>query len=229
MFKIGYIFSFAAGIVTGALLTKEYFKNKEMEFEQRIIDEQRDIEEEKRKERKEQVEDILKEEGYLSNNSEPTLDDIRKRNANESKKKREYVDYTKKYNVHNKYQEELPNDEVINITEEEKDIENVQEMLVMDENKNRRPIVITDEEIGDLPSYYEEESLFYYEEDMVLADEDGNEVESEELLIGDCLEESGILEISEPNRSIYVQNFDTCKVYYVTICTGRFINEWIQE
>jgi hypothetical protein len=80
-------------------------------------------------------------------------------------------------------------------------------------NKDRSPRVISAETVADLPDYYESRDLYFYANDETLTDENDEEIDDPEMIIGDCLDKYGFRENDE--ELMYVQNFSFGKVYEV--------------
>lgn len=80
-------------------------------------------------------------------------------------------------------------------------------------NREREPRIISAEKLGEIPSYYENQTLFYYLYDDTLTEEEGEVVEDPYLLVGDCLDKYGFRENDE--MLILVQNFALDTIYEV--------------
>lgn len=94
-------------------------------------------------------------------------------------------------------------------------------------NKNRKPRIIALDSIGDVPGYYETETLFFYFEDCVLATEEGEVIEDPELFIGDALTKYDFENNDE--EIIYVQNFQLDKIYEVQKILESYRNAYAEE
>lgn len=80
-------------------------------------------------------------------------------------------------------------------------------------NKDRKPRVISAETLNDLPEYYETRDLYYYSYDETITDENNEEVEVPELLLGDCMEKYDF--VNNDEEVMYVQNFSFGKVFII--------------
>lgn len=107
--------------------------------------------------------------------------------------------------------------------EEEEIIPEEDAHLEHQQNKDRKPRIISEEATGELPSYYNESVLYYYTEDETLVDDDGEVIDEPELLLGDTLTKYNFAESEE--QIIFVQNFalDTC--YEIQKVDGAFYEE----
>lgn len=113
-------------------------------------------------------------------------------------KNKERVDYAGMYQ---------PEREIVNEEEEieESSVDPTAEERAENKRKHPEPEIIPEDALGELPVYFDNIVLHYYTEDeMLIADEDGEPVESYELLIGDALEE--FAENDEP--MLFVANYD---------------------
>lgn len=87
--------------------------------------------------------------------------------------------------------------------------------------KKRKPRLISAAKAHDLPEEVEIQTLYFYTEDEVIADEDTEErIDDYPLILGDCLEKYSFAESGE--RMIYVMNeeLDTC--YTVVKINGSY-------
>lgn len=103
-----------------------------------------------------------------------------------------------------------------NITEEEYEPDKTPEEEANEDHqqcRNQKPRIISFEKIGEVPGYYEKESLYYYVYDQTLTTDEDELIEEEELLLGDCLDKYGFRDNDE--EIIFVQNFATSKIYEV--------------
>lgn len=98
---------------------------------------------------------------------------------------------------------EEPNEEDIMTPEEEADD-------IHERNRNKPPKIISIEEAGALPAWVEQETLYFYSYDEVLADENHEEITDIERLIGDALTKYDFIDSDE--KVIFVMNWaiDTC-------------------
>ena len=215
VFAIGLTIGGAAGVVGSMFFWKRYFSKKadekiEQFFEEtneykRTVDSYSADEEEKTE--------------VSDSRPEPNLD------LAEIKRRLEYnnaqtTNYAAMYSSKDKLAE-LTDDEIeeLNAESESPSEEDEDEVVFsqMDDyhnkNKNRDPRIISEDDIGDLPNGYSNETLFLYTFDKILVDEDDNEVEDAEQIIGNCLEKYGFLYSDE--RIIFVQNFKLDTVYEI--------------
>lgn len=86
--------------------------------------------------------------------------------------------------------------------------------------KNRPPKIISEESLGDIPEYYDSETLFYYAEDDVLATESEEAIDDPERLVGDCLTKYNFKENDE--ERIFVRNWSLDTVYEIQKIRGWF-------
>lgn len=80
-------------------------------------------------------------------------------------------------------------------------------------NKHRKPVIISEESLGELPGYIEMETLFYYTGDDVVTDENDTPIDEPALLLGDCLDKYDFRDSKE--SLIFVRNFAMDTVYEV--------------
>jgi hypothetical protein len=80
-------------------------------------------------------------------------------------------------------------------------------------NKHRKPVIISEDALGELPGYIEMETLFYYTYDEVITTEDDAPIDEPALLLGDCLDKYDFRESKE--SLIFVRNFAMDTVYEV--------------
>lgn len=99
---------------------------------------------------------------------------------------------------------------------EEEDVEETPEDRANEEyetNRNRKPKIISEESLGDLPVHVDHQVMYYYTYNDTVTDEDGNVVEDYERLFGDCMDQFGFRDNDE--ESILIRNFSTEVVYEV--------------
>lgn len=106
-------------------------------------------------------------------------------------------------------------------SEEDEDPDSVEEEEAMEidserkANKRRNPKIISVDALGDIPTYYTHETLFYYVMDETTTDENGNVIDDVERLIGDALWKFNFA-FNDDETTIYVQNFELDTVYEIT-------------
>lgn len=136
------------------------------------------------------------------------------------------TNYASMYSGANEHPVDSDEDEEIDISEESNDseeIEAIEEALDAtmnhEANKNKKPRIISYEAVTDLPSYIEQEDLFYYMDDDILANEAEEELDPE-TFVGDALRKYGFAYNDE--TEIYVMNYqlDTC--YCITKVNSAF-------
>ena len=89
------------------------------------------------------------------------------------------------------------------------------------ENRGRRPRIISVETMGDLDGTWEVKPLYYYAYNDVLATEDGEVIDDIGWTVGDCLEKYGFANDAS-QREIIVQNFDFSTVYEIAKVLGEY-------
>lgn len=80
-------------------------------------------------------------------------------------------------------------------------------------NKHQEPRIISEDDLGDVPAYFENETLFYYSGNDVLTDEDDVVISDPEELIGDALDKYHFRESNE--KIIFVKNSELDTVYEI--------------
>lgn len=91
------------------------------------------------------------------------------------------------------------------------------------ENRDREPRCISADSLGDLPSYIEQSTLYYYTYDEVLCDENKDPVDNEEMLVGDCLDKYGFRDNEE--QILLIRNYSLDTVYEVV----KIEEAWYEE
>lgn len=81
-------------------------------------------------------------------------------------------------------------------------------------NRNRPPKMISADAVGDVPSYFDKETLTYYFDDDVLANEEEEELPDQETYVGDALTKYGFKNRDE-EETIYVINYALDTLYTV--------------
>lgn len=87
-------------------------------------------------------------------------------------------------------------------------------------NKMKPPKIISESAVGDLPQYFETQTLFYYPEDDILTTEEDEEIPDIETYIGDSLTKYGFKDNDE--ERIYVVNYALDVCYDVQKLEGSF-------
>lgn len=115
------------------------------------------------------------------------------------------------------YQPHHKNPDNVDPAEKESPKEDDLEVPELVDKKLRDPKIISAEDAGDLIPDITSTCLYYYVEDEIVADEDGNVVENYERLLGNCLEKYGFMYDDEPLIFVLNYELDTCfeiqKVY----------------
>lgn len=96
--------------------------------------------------------------------------------------------------------------------EEEPDIGDVN--LEYEKNRNKPPKIISVEETESLPAGTDSRALFLYTYDDTITDEDDNEIEQPELLVGDCLDKYDFYNSDE--RVLFVMNYELSTCYEIS-------------
>lgn len=213
-----------AGFLGGILASKNYFEKISNDRADKEIEEMREFFKKKTENYLVSEEGVVEDpcDGELISNTgreNGKLDnDERNKIKNEYRIKRAgYISDSKGDDVtpyHKMYKKNIPNDRA---EEEGPEEDNVEDETLEDranrlheKNRNRKPKIISVDELGDLEAYIEEKTLFYYTYDDVLTDEDDNEIDNPGYLVGDCLEKYDFANNDE--NVIYVLNYsiDTC-------------------
>lgn len=83
-----------------------------------------------------------------------------------------------------------------------------------EKNKHKKPKIISVEEAGNLPPGTENECLFLYTYNDTITDENDEEIEQPELLLGDCLEIYNFYDSNE--KVIFVMNYELSTCYEIS-------------
>lgn len=86
--------------------------------------------------------------------------------------------------------------------------------------KLKKPTIISVEDLGELPPHVDVKTLYYYQEDDVMATEEDELVDDPGLFVGDCMEKYGF-EDNEEER-IFVMNYGQDTVYEVQKIFGSY-------
>lgn len=87
-------------------------------------------------------------------------------------------------------------------------------------NWGKEPEIISDEEVGELPPGIERKDLYLYTYDYTLTDENDNEIEDPDKIVGRCLEQYDFYDSDD--RSIYVINYNLHTLYEVQKVDASF-------
>lgn len=204
------------GLVVGAgigvITSKKYFENK---YEKAL--------EKKKKELEnyygyvdEYTKENITEVGKETNNKEesgilPTEE--RNRIKQEMKKKRQHVDYHSMYQNNSSDDNENDMEEVEKSEEEEWMEEHLRE-------RNLPPKIISEKALGDIPEYYQSETLYLYTYNDVITDDEGNVIDEPHHLLGDCLDRFDFYDSNE--KVIYIQNYEHITIYEVQKIVAAF-------
>lgn len=107
---------------------------------------------------------------------------------------------------------EHPEDDDEEFEDEEPDIDDANREY--EHNKHKKPKIISVEEIGNLPPGTDSRTLFLYTYDDTITDEDDEEIEQPELLLGDCLDKYDFYDSDE--RVIFVMNYELSTCYEIS-------------
>lgn len=83
-----------------------------------------------------------------------------------------------------------------------------------EKNKHKKPKIISVDEAGNLPPGTENECLFLYTYDDTITDENDEEIEQPELLLGDCLEIYNFYDSNE--KVVFVMNYELSTCYEIS-------------
>lgn len=207
------LFGFSAGIVAGILGTKKYFEKKA----DAEIEEMRAYYEEEKKQIYADFNDAFgytAEDGEEVNPEEPPVQNLEEIEAAKRKlaeNNARTVNYAEMYKKKNEDPDPYEGSKSEEMNEE------------YDKNKNRPPRIISYEEAGNLASNIRAGTLFYYTENDVVTDEDGNVIEDYPRLLGDCLDKYDFSTSDE--TLIFVMNYELGVCYEVQ----KIMDEYIEE
>lgn len=162
----------------------------------------------------EQIKKKLNEEGYADTDinfagSKETLEKMR----DESKSKYQYVD--EKRGIMVTYEDPAESEHPEDDEEEAEDPDDIGEVnREYEKNKHKNPKIISVEEAGNLPPGTENECLFLYTYDDTITDENDEEIEQPELLLGDCLEKYDFYDSDE--KIMFVMNYEMSTCYEIS-------------
>lgn len=157
----------------------------------------------------------------LIDDPEQVKEEARRLAEHNRKLREEYVRYTEKYVKHDDWDGapvhvSHPNapDPAESMYPSEDD--ETDDILKEEEERDKRLqepgdhcVLITPEEMSDLPGYTDYIILFYYEDSDVLTEENGTLIDYPELVIGDCIERSGFRETSDDMLLVWNQEHRT--------------------
>lgn len=83
------------------------------------------------------------------------------------------------------------------------------------ENEGKAPVIISEEEIGELSPGWEERDLTYYQEDDTMVDENNQIIPDFRMFLGNILDDTGWIENNEAD-DIVIKSFEYMSVYRVT-------------
>lgn len=89
-----------------------------------------------------------------------------------------------------------------------------------EENKKKKPKLISQDVLGDIPSYFEMKTLFYYTENEVITDEEDVIIDDPSYLLGDCLDKFDFRNSDE--ETIFIQNFSLDTIYEIQKVMSEF-------
>lgn len=107
---------------------------------------------------------------------------------------------------------EYPEEEDEDLEDEEPDIGDVNREY--EKNKHKKPRIISAEEAGELPPGTESRTFFLYTYDNTITDEDDEEIEQPELLLGDCLDKYDFY--SNDELVMFVMNYELSTCYEIS-------------
>lgn len=82
-----------------------------------------------------------------------------------------------------------------------------------EKNREKEPKIIQISELDGVPRYIDRQTLYYYMYDHILTDEDDNIIDTPEIILGTCLEDSNFMD--NDDESLFVRNFQTDCVYII--------------
>lgn len=228
------------GGTAGVLGSRSYFKKKyeeqaEKEIEQvrqYYFERERYLEKAKREieneENDQDVDDDSREKGVLSPEKRAEIKEKLRKNREWAEK--QTTNYSKIYaDKHNIEEEDDEVDERELINEDEKEFERHQE------EKSKKPEIISLETAGNLPPSVESKTLFFYTYDETLTDEEDEVIDLPEVILGKhiwdeiCTNLENLIDLEE-SETIFVMNhfIDTC--YEIQIIEGSFnVKEMMED
>lgn len=109
--------------------------------------------------------------------------------------------------------------EIIELTQEELEDEDIRQKEQQALYMNSRPKLIRSEDFGEIPTF-EEKSLLYYQEDDTLTTDDDELVEDRNAMVGECLSQFGFEDNDE--KTIWVRNYEYETDYEIIKVFGAF-------
>lgn len=203
---------FASGVIVGGVGASFVWYTKNLKLIKKTED------------RLTEIENFYKEQNGDTKEATETENDISKEEKAEESKKPEINDadeirrklnmnYEKKMNYAGFYDNEDEKEEEDDILTETEEMHEEHQA-----NKNKKPVIIAEEYVGDLPASYTNVIVNYYTENEVLVDDESGEVlDPKEAFVGDCLND-----VKEEDDLIFVLNYSHNVVYETTICHGAF-------
>lgn len=207
------------GAGAGVLSTRKYYQKK-------CVDEiNKELENKYWADEKKQYSDMV--DGYSSdkNDDKPSVSKVSYKEYYDEKKAANGTDYQGMYRA-KKLAEDAANAE----SEDDKPIDNGDESYEEYDhakNKNRPPMRIRPEDVGDVDNYYDHVELFYYTYDDILTDEDENVIEDRLRIVGDCLDKYGFND--DDDDTMFVQNFELSTVYEIAKVDAAFQDQQYEE
>lgn len=152
--------------------------------------------------------------GYLVKKA---YDKYRKENKTDNEELEEVSEEFKRKSNKETENDILENDESMDPVKlkemEEKELDKSLRAYLDEKNNNydRPPKIISAEESDKLPSFIDQQVLYLYLYDYTIVDEEDNEIDDPERLIGDCLDECNFYDDNE-KRIVFIMNYslDTC-------------------
>lgn len=190
------------GAGAGVLATKKYYQKKS-------IDEV-NTELEKIHEAQYGTYENKAEEYKSENNEKPSVDKLSY--TKHMKDEHEKTNYQAMYRAEKLAKDATDRAENDNDSEIDNDDESFEE-YDRAKTKDRPPICISAEALGEVPEYYDHVELNYYAYDDILTDENDNVIEDRERFLGNCMKKFGFDENEEDQ--LFVQNFELSTVYEI--------------
>lgn len=108
---------------------------------------------------------------------------------------------------------------------EEDEEENEGERLSREhlEDAGKEPEVISGDEVGSISSRWDQETLYFYQENGALVDESNEELKDPYRFVGACIEDSGFVDDESP--LLFVKNYQLDTLYTIQKIRGEFRNE----
>lgn len=196
---------FIIGFVSGTFAAKTYYKNKYENAADKEIEEMKEY--------------YVFNQLYSPNNSDDEIKDYEQyvnepeeaANRKENLKKRivqkeNLVSYNKMY----ENDENIKNGETITIEDKANESH--------EENKNKPPTLISEEELGELPPNINSQTLYLYTGDGTITDDCDNVIDEPSYLFGKVLDN---VDLNDPrNSTIFVLNYELDTCYEIQIIEG---------